>query len=156
MKRLLHYNILVLAYRSPLKDTLNFNTKVLRFVQIRHSNLDYIKHYREQKDFFFKTNLYKSRDDCLNSLTDDLEAVSIIQSHDVGAHECEDGHDVVKNLLLKSESKTVTTAFECTCLSVSWLYLQGRCLPKHRAEAVHDGEFGACLTSWRTALPAPR
>lgn len=66
-----------------------------------------------------QTNLYKSRDDRLNSLIDDLEAVSIIQSHDVGTHECEDGHDVVKNLLLKSESKTVTTAFECMCVSVS-------------------------------------
>lgn len=62
---------------------------------------------------YFSTYLYKSRNDCLDSLVDDLEAVSVIQSHDVGAHERENGHDVVKNLLLKSERKRVITVSEC-------------------------------------------
>ena len=45
--------------------------------------------------------LDESRDYRLHSLVDDLEAVGIVQTHDVGPHEGKDGHDVVEDFLLQ-------------------------------------------------------
>lgn len=47
------------------------------------------------------TDLDKSRDDHLHRLVNDLEAVGVVQTHDIGSHEGEDGHDVVQHLLLQ-------------------------------------------------------
>lgn len=46
------------------------------------------------------THLYEGRDDCLHCFVDDLETVGIIQAHDVGTHEGEDRHNVVKDFFL--------------------------------------------------------
>lgn len=46
------------------------------------------------------THLDEGRDDRPDGLVDDLKAVGVVQTHDVGAHEGEDGHDVVQDFLL--------------------------------------------------------
>lgn len=51
-------------------------------------------------------HLDQSRDDHLHRLVDDPEAVGVVQAHDVGSHEGEDGHDVVQHLLLEDEDQT--------------------------------------------------
>lgn len=64
----------------------------------------------------------ESRDDHLHSPVDDLEAVGIIQAHNVGPHKGEDWHDIVQNLLLygKEQKKVmlnmlVVTRFKEMC-----------------------------------------
>lgn len=47
------------------------------------------------------TDLDEGRDDHLHRLVNDLEAVGVVQPHDIGSHEGEDGHDVVQHLLLR-------------------------------------------------------
>lgn len=47
------------------------------------------------------TDLNESRDDHLHRLVNDLEAVGVVEPHDIGSHEGEDGHDVVQHLLLQ-------------------------------------------------------
>lgn len=48
-----------------------------------------------------EADLDEGRDDHLHRLVDDLEAVGVVQPHDIGSHEGEDGHDVVQHLLLQ-------------------------------------------------------
>ena len=50
-----------------------------------------------------RTHLDQGGDDGLHRLVNDLEAVRVIQAHDVGPHEGEDGHDVVQHLLLRTD-----------------------------------------------------
>lgn len=47
------------------------------------------------------TDLDEGRDDHLHRFVDDLEAIGVVQPHDIGSHEGEDGHDVVQHLLLR-------------------------------------------------------
>lgn len=52
------------------------------------------------------SHLDQSRYDHLNRLVDDSEAVGVVQTHDVGSHEGEDGHDVVQDFFLEDEDET--------------------------------------------------
>lgn len=52
-------------------------------------------------------HLDQGRYDHLHRLVDDSEAVGVVQPHDAGAHEGEDGHDVVEDLLLQEEHERV-------------------------------------------------
>lgn len=47
----------------------------------------------------------ESRDDHLHSPVDDLEAVGIVKSHNVGPHKGEDWHYIVQNFLLNSKEQ---------------------------------------------------
>lgn len=49
-------------------------------------------------------HLDECRYDHLQRLLDHPEAVGIVQPQDVGAHEGEDGHDVVEDLLLQGDT----------------------------------------------------
>lgn len=44
---------------------------------------------------------YKSRNNHLHCLVNDLESVGIIQTQDICSHECKNGHNVVKNFILE-------------------------------------------------------
>ncbi len=52
------------------------------------------------------SHLDQSRYDHLHRLVDDSEAVGVVQAHDVGAHEGEDGHDVVQDFFLEEDEET--------------------------------------------------
>lgn len=59
----------------------------------------------------------EGRDDHLNSPVDDLEAVCIVKSHDVGPHKGEDWHNVVQNFLLNKknlQSVAFTVSVNCS------------------------------------------
>jgi len=55
------------------------------------------------------TYLNESRDDGLHCHGDDMEAVGVILLEQVGAHEGEDWHDVVQNVLLQAR----TVLYQC-------------------------------------------
>lgn len=48
-------------------------------------------------------DLNEGRDDHLDRFVDDSEAVSVVEAHDIGAHEGEDGHDVQQHFFLKNK-----------------------------------------------------
>lgn len=57
--------------------------------------------FNQSEEKCSEADLDEGRDDHLHRLVDDLEAVGVVQPHDIGSHEGEDGHDVVQHLLLR-------------------------------------------------------
>lgn len=53
-------------------------------------------------------DLDEGGDDHLDRLVDDSEAVGVVQTHDVGAHEGEDGHDVQQYFFLENKKPSKT------------------------------------------------
>lgn len=99
---------------------------------------------------FTTCHLDQSRYDHLHRLVDDSEAVSVVQAHDVGSHEGEDGHDVVQHLLLQDEQETgrVTEETQTAKCFVSDVkpHSQGRWRRRCPAAAERGGESAACRT----------
>lgn len=52
------------------------------------------------------TDLNEGWDDHLHRLVDDSEAIGVVQTQDVGAHEGKDGHDVQQHLFLADEKNS--------------------------------------------------
>lgn len=59
------------------------------------------------------THLDERRDNHLQRLLDHPEAVGVVQAQDVGAHEGEDGHDVVEDFLLQEETVFICLFVDC-------------------------------------------
>lgn len=66
--------------------------------QLTHSHCE--RWSSSSKATMVSTYMNEGRDNHLHSPVDDLEAVGVIKSHNVGPHKREDWHDIVQNFFL--------------------------------------------------------